>query len=65
MLTTAKAQTTEENNKKVIDDVESIKRETELLNKKVSYTTSNILSKLPQVILELDEENENNNKKLN
>lgn len=54
MLTTAKAHTTEENSKKVIDDVESMKKETELSNKKLSYTTHNISSKLPQVILELD-----------
>lgn len=64
MMTTAKAQT-EKNSKKEID-VESMKRETELSNIKVSYTEPNILSKLPLVIVELDEENENNNnKKLN
>lgn len=62
-MTTAKAQT-EKNSKKEID-VESIKTETELSNIKVSYTEPNILSKLPLVIVELDGENENNNKKLN
>lgn len=62
-MTTAKAQT-EKNSKKEID-VESMKRETELSNIKVSYTEPNILSKLPLVIVELDGENENNNKKLN
>lgn len=65
MMTTTKAHTTEKNSKKEIDDVESMKRETDFSNKKVSSTTPNILAKFPLVIVELNEENENNNKKFN